>query len=880
MPVPERIHETSMEEPTRCPEGGRLERGRRNEGGDESSSVENVGELGVHPAHRLVGRRGPGRDAEPDRFVGRRHPLRQVQALLSGCLEDGRGTAICLRGPAGIGKTRLLTEVKARALLGGFEWIEAVSVGFGAGGQGGALRALVAGLLGANESDGEWARLALERAIDQGLVSREHGPCLLELLDVPLLDSERRWLAALDGRARAEQRWEAFSELVKATCREKPLILALEDLHSADSVTLNFATRLITLANDVRCLFFFTTRSEDDPLSELARDFEPSDLVRIELGPLRREEAQELIAGLGVTEASLAERYVEQAAGHPLFLEVLVEAGPSELRPASFEALVLSSVERLSPAEKEAIELLSVLGQRAPLGVLRALLGAPNFEPLPLVERNLFSFDQDALCFRHALVREAIYEALERTRREKLHALAAAYYEQRDPLLHAEHLELSGRPAALAYLRAATELFERRELERAARLLDHALGITHRPNELYALAMLRGQVALDAAEPDEAIDAYESALGDAESDRERSAALIGLALALRRANRYGEMLTVVGRAWGLAEEFDWPLERAKLHYLRGCASSALGYPGDALLEHEAALKCVERAGNIEWKVRILSGIAEAHYALCQMTLAEMHFEEAAKLGNAHGLFRLALPNQLISLMIHLLRGKTALVLEVVGRVLAERERAVERNTIVAARQVSAMAHLLRGEFELARREASASLEVARRLERRDFDAESLALQAIAELALGRRESAWGLARAAVSSARSAGIALSGAVALGAYALLCDDAEEAEKALEEGEALVRARPRAHDRFWFSVLALRYGVVARRVALVEEHASLLVELARRDHLVTCELAAELARAHVRGNIPASLFSRAGELGLSTSLFVGELPAGATP
>jgi tetratricopeptide (TPR) repeat protein len=838
---------------------------------EEVGAIEFAGER--QQVFRLVRSRRLSRRNGRGAFVGRRNQIRQVRALLAGCLEDGRGTAICIRGEAGLGKTRLLSELEAEARALGFDWLSSLVYDFGVGASDGAITALAAGLVGARAHDVDGARAAVERAIDASLVPAEMGPFLLDVLEVPLLDAERQILSDVDGRSRAELRVESLAELVKGTSRHRPLVLSLEDIHGADSVTLAFVARLIAVADEARCVLLVTTRSDGDPLSEDRRDFPPSALVRLELGPLRDTEAHELLRDRGLEDQELAETCVERAGGNPLFLEGLLDAMTNgEPLPARLEDLLLFGVERLPAAERGALDIASVLGQRFELETLRALLGSVRYEPGELVERMLVEGDAGKLEFRHALVRTAVYGALGRARREELHSRAAAYYEGRDAVLHAEHLELGGRPAALAYLDAAEKLLGAYQFERASRLLDHAMGITHDANELYALAELRGRAAIDAASPDEAAEAYERALGAAGSDRERCEALIGLGIAHRQRASHDAMLSVVARASALAEEFDWPLERAKIHYLRGSASFALGRPGDSVIEHEAALRLVERVGDAEWKARALSGIGDAHYALGQMTLAEMHFEQAALCCEAHGFARFAAPNRLMIAMINLLRGDTQKAVAVARRSLDSADAARDRNAAIMARHLFAMAHLLRGEYELGQREALSSLEAARRSGSRRFDAESLALLAIAERCLGRSRAALRSAEAAVASARKAGLAYSGPIALGALAVSCEDRERARRALEEGDSLLRDRPIAHNGFWFSLLALRYAVATRDVSLVERHARFLGELARRDHLIACELAVEVARAAVKGPVPATLVAKASALGLSMSLLIG--------
>ncbi len=158
--------------------------------------------------------------------------------------------------------------------------------------------------------------------------------------------------------------------------------------------------------------------------------------------------------------------------------------------------------------------------------------------------------------------------------------------------------------------------------------------------------------------PDAAADAYERALGAAGSDRERCGALIGLGVAHRQRSDYEAMLSAVARATRArdgvrlaARAREAPLlARKRLLRARAARGRLAGARGGATARRARGRRRVEGAR--------LSGIGDAHYALGQMTLAEMHFEQAALCCEAHGFERFATPNRLMISMINLLRGDT------------------------------------------------------------------------------------------------------------------------------------------------------------------------------------------------------------------------------
>ena len=156
----------------------------------------------------------------------------------------------------------------------------------------------------------------------------------------------------------------------------------------------------------------------------------------------------------------LAERCVERAGGQP----ALPRAAPAPRRgearravPGSVQSLVQARLDRLDPADKAALQAASVLGQRFDAAVLAHLLERPGYALDRLVAHLLVRPQaRGATSSRHALIRDAVYDSLLKGRRRELHRRAAAWFDGRDPVLHAEHLDRAEDPEApRAYLAAA-----------------------------------------------------------------------------------------------------------------------------------------------------------------------------------------------------------------------------------------------------------------------------------------------------------------------------------------------------------------------------------------------------------------------------------------
>jgi len=217
---------------------------------------------------------------------------------------------------------------------------------------------------------------------------------------------------------------------------DKPLVLALDDLHWAEPTFLDFVDYLAAQAQGpVLCLCL--TRPE--LLAERPELAEGA----IELGPLPDEQAQMLAAGV---EPDVRARLVETAGGNPLFLEQLVafarEGGDLGAVPSSVEALIAARLDQIEPAERALLERAAAVGRlfsRAAaqeLGADVALL--PGLEEKRFVRRLRRGYR-----FHHVLVREVAYASIPRLERSDLHERLADWLDERGELdeLVGYHLE-------------------------------------------------------------------------------------------------------------------------------------------------------------------------------------------------------------------------------------------------------------------------------------------------------------------------------------------------------------------------------------------------------------------------------------------------------
>jgi len=356
-------------------------------------------------------------------LIGRRAELADLAAAFA-TVRRGDPATVLLGGEAGVGKSRLAAEfadqVRAqggRVLTGGCLELGAVGLPFapftavirdllreeGA--------AAVGGLLGGRT--GEIARLLPD------LVAAEPAEGAAPAADV----------YPGEGRGRL---FEQLLTLVEQLAERGPVVLVIEDLHWADPSTRELLAFFISNQRVLPGVLIVATFRSDElhrthPLRPLLAELARLAWVRrAELPRLTRGETGELLtAVLGrEVEPERADIVFTRSEGNPLFAAELLYCD-DEL-PDSLRDLVLARVQRLPAAAQEVLRVASAAGERAGPALLSAVNGLSDGDLeaalRPAVAENVLLALPDCYMFRHALIREAMYEDLLPGERSRVHA--------------------------------------------------------------------------------------------------------------------------------------------------------------------------------------------------------------------------------------------------------------------------------------------------------------------------------------------------------------------------------------------------------------------------------------------------------------------------
>jgi tetratricopeptide (TPR) repeat protein len=660
--------------------------------------------------------------------------------------------------------------------------------------------------------------------------------------------AERRLLRQLDHPARLRRRAEALAAALAAG--GKPLLLVLEDLHWADADAIAVITGAIQESRALGATFVWTARPLGEAEPGLAPLAAALPTVRLELAPLSAAETETLARRLGEQDAGFIAQCVARAAGNPLFLVHLLQAGrmPGDALPGNLRSVVLARSDRLPAEERAALQAAAVLGPVFHADELAELLGVPRAPLEAGLRAGLVRPGRPLWEFSHALVHEAIYSSLLRARRRELHRRAAERFGAADAVRRAQHLDRAECPqaSAAAYLEAARAEWARHGLEPALRLVRRGLELEPTSPLRDALLTLLAQVLLELGRTREAIAAFREALAGSAPPSERCAGLIGLADALKTVGDYASSLQALNEAERLAGEQALPGELGRIHGIRGNVYFAQFDVERCEAEHRAALQHAELAANPEALVRALNGLGDAAYARGRVRTAARWFHDARDLAQRHGLARQELAARALYGLCQIYLHRLPQGLEQADAALA---LAQGLHSVAAEVMVQCMRGTLLDNLG-AHRELQVMLEAvlpkARAAQVRRFEAVLLRLAGLAALGLGERALALERLEAGLRLAREGALRFIGASILGGIALAADDASRREEAVREGLELLALGSVSHCHFNFYRDAIDAFLLAGQFEQALDMATRLERYAADEPLPWCTLHARRARA----------------------------------
>ena len=532
-------------------------------------------------------------------FVGREAEKAQFAALLRSIASYGTGAAVLLRGEAGIGKSSLVRRFVELAGENEFVAHSALVLDFGVEEGMDPMRVIFRSLLKIDASaDSSTRTSALETFLEFYEDDQVLKPFAKELLEIPLSPAEVESLRALDAASRVHRRREPIIDLLLRLSAQVPQLVVVEDLHWADNAELEFLSALCKAVNESRCMVLLTSRPETT--SGLSQTISELDAVQtINLRPLSSREIDSLVASLELTCSRQIVDRLSKAGGNPLFLEQILRHSANDETnelPGGLRSVIQARIDKLPDRERQAIQAASVLGQRFSPLALCHLLNQQSFDPSLLVQQSILQTHSDEFLFSHALVRDVAYASILKTRAAAMHALAGNWFAERDLNLAANHYASAGDDrAASTYVSAGRQQLDRLQFEQADQLTELAKTAPGFGDAVaYDYWLLNGEIRRALGDMDISVEAFQSALKLATSERQELDCWFGIARSCH--DRPGEPMSVLKIAlrhiFELAESVGSDEDLVTAHHLQ---SALCQIEGDTTGIFKHAGKAVEIA---------------------------------------------------------------------------------------------------------------------------------------------------------------------------------------------------------------------------------------------------------------------------------------------
>jgi class 3 adenylate cyclase/tetratricopeptide (TPR) repeat protein len=377
---------------------------------------------------------------------------------------DGEPQSLGLIGEAGIGKTRLLRELRARIAGTPHVWLESAGAQvFRSRPFFPVVRMIRRSLARDRKLSAREYLNALTASLESaGLDPATTTPLIAELIDVPTADTTAPVTASQEQRR--ARLVEALSAWIAGIAARFPTALVLEDVHWADASTLELLERLIASGAGGGRPFVIYTSRDASAISAPASD----NHVQIMLQPLDDNSLREVISNTAPEglRSEFMDSAVERAQGIPLYAVELAlfldkQRLHDETVPQSLSALLNERLDRLGAAREVAL-IASVLGNDFWFRLLHLLAGGDARQLRASVSRLVDAGvlaaqgarQETRYAFRHALLRDAAYGALLRSQRRELHRRAAVALSEEypqfaamQPQLMAQHWTGAAEPA-------------------------------------------------------------------------------------------------------------------------------------------------------------------------------------------------------------------------------------------------------------------------------------------------------------------------------------------------------------------------------------------------------------------------------------------------
>jgi class 3 adenylate cyclase/tetratricopeptide (TPR) repeat protein len=537
------------------------------------------------------------------KFVGRKKSMATLKESYERVL-TGSGQVAGIVGEAGVGKSRLLLEFISQLPQGEFTYLEGRCLHYGSGMVFLPIIDIVKSYFEIKEGDREFfikKKLAENiRHLDKRLARTLSS--FQELLSIKVDDEK---YLQLDPSQKKIRIFEAIRDLCLRESEQKPLVLAIEDLHWIDKSSEECISYLIDWLANCRILLVLLYRIEYNHQWGSKSYYTKIGLTQ--LGTASSSQLVQAILEGDEVVPELRELILSRGGGNPLYVEELTYnllenglIGRKEKQfvltrnvvemqvPDTIQGIIAARMDRVEENVKRVMQVASVIGREFSHRILQAILGMReelkahllNLQSLEFIsEKRLFP--ELEYIFKHALTQEVAYNSLLQKRRQSIHERIGQVIESLYPDRTEEYCEL------LAY-----HYFRSKNAEKAVHYLDMA-----------------NQKTIKVSAMEQAVQYFDQAMNllstlpESEDNQRRFISLLinqnPVMWLLFKLPEYHELLTrFENKALGLKDE-------GLLGAFYAClATCEWGYGNfdQAIQIHTKAAKLCENSGNVEQAV--------------------------------------------------------------------------------------------------------------------------------------------------------------------------------------------------------------------------------------------------------------------------------------
>jgi len=421
-------------------------------------------------------------------FIGRERELELLLDSLARC-QEGKGQVVSILAEAGLGKSRLLYELRKAAAGEEVAFLDGRCLSYG---RGTAYQPIIEILQSVFELNPGGAEEIEREKVTRGFrrLKIPEGTNLSTILKILGIGENGADKPSLSPDARKDLIQTLLKQILLAAREDRPLILSFEDLHWIDQSSEEVLKTFVETVPGAGILLICTFRPEFHP-SWSGKSFHN----QITLNRLSNRESLFMISHLlsgNELDPVLEEMILEKTEGVPFFIEEFVrswkdlkvierDGGSNRLSdpsrkgavPSTLHEVIMARVDALPERAKEILKVGSVIEREFNHELIRIITGLPEAELLTqlstlkeaelLYERGIYP--QASYVFKHALTREVIYDSLLTPKKKTLHeavgkAIEKMYSRQLGDYYHtlAEHFTQSENfPKGAEYARAAAK---------------------------------------------------------------------------------------------------------------------------------------------------------------------------------------------------------------------------------------------------------------------------------------------------------------------------------------------------------------------------------------------------------------------------------------